>query len=164
MGVLDEFQKIVRKRRFVINITIAALVLIFLSAFLAMTVAWNLRNLRFAQVDRTKRLKGQLLTAAIISAISSVFVILAALLRLTAHSKASVVPLSLIMLVLGLGLGGISFCLFSVYARAGSLQPQKQARYLKAITGMGIISLITVLFTMLYSIGFSRETKELILQ
>jgi len=161
---LEQMPGIVRRRQFMINMTIAAYVFIFVAAFVAVIVTWNVRNLKLGQANLFQRAKNKVLFAAILAAVASLVAVFTIIARSFARGKVNTLPITALLLILALGLGGISYCLFYVHTGAGSNPRGKQDKYLKAAVGMGSICISGLLFILLFSIGLGRDVKQLVTQ
>lgn len=160
----EEFFPIVRRRQFMINITIAAYVFLFIGAFVALIVGWNARNLRISNVNKFQQAKNKVLFGAIFTAIAAVMGLFALIGRMAARGYTNWLPISAMLFLFTAVSAALSFCLFTVYFSVGRKDRQTQDKYLKAIVGMATILIASILFVLLFSVGLSNEAKQLLIQ
>ena len=160
---VDVFRDVVRKRRYFINVTIVAYVFIFLSAFVAIVMAWNVRNARLSQRDKFDRMRMGLLIAAIFAAFAGIVGVIALIWRTAARAKVLWLPMSLILLILTSAIFAISALLFYLYTGAGLGNRGNQMNYLKAVIGMGTFLLAAILLILLFGVGLPRDIERKIL-
>lgn len=159
---VEDFMRVVRKRRTVINFTIAAYVFVFICAFTVIVVAWNTRNLRPSDARKFQKAKNKVLFAAIFAIMATVVVLAAVVARLVARADAFTLPITALLFIFMLCTAMMSVSMFFVYFGNGSYGRGKENKFLKMGVGLGVITLAATLFTLLFSVGLTREVQNIL--
>jgi uncharacterized membrane protein YidH (DUF202 family) len=153
-------------RSIIFHTTTLAYVITFITAFLCLVVAWNMRNIQwYRHKQRAQDFKGKVLFVAILAAIACLCTLVCIGVRFFLPAHAHPLRLGVFFVLIAAALASMSVLLFYVYAQIGSGKGtrEKQLRLLKAVLGLGTLVVGIILFMLFFSVGFSRMFVAVVL-